>query len=212
MSMKNLLIFILFSVVLISCDSTDDPIDDNSEPVEKYLPMKIGNTWEYSYKTEAENAIIERIIKNNTTHEDGSNIWGYTEAVKVINPDPNEPIAGYNTLKINGLYFYSSDKDTVLPGTSILCRKQLILKSPVKVGTQWETNEGALCRIANISDYEVLSTNYPNTVLVISEQNQGVDSLWYSLNVGLIKRVLNIGIGTQYQSTTKWELRSYSLL
>lgn len=210
--MKNLLILSLLSIAFISCDSTNDPIADNTEPVEKYLPMKIGNTWEYSFKTEAENAIIERIIKNNTTHEDGSNIWGYTEAVKVINPDPNEPIVGYNTFKTNGMYFYSSDKDTVLPGTNLLCRKQLILKSPVKVGMQWETNEGALCRIANISEFEVLGINYLNTVLVISEQNQSVDSLWYSLNVGLIKRVLNIGIGTQYPSTTKWELRSYSLL
>ena len=210
--MKYLLILILFSALFFSCDSTEDPIDDGSEPVEKYYPLKIGNTWEYSFKTEAENAIIERIIKNNIIHEDGSNIWGYTEAVKVINPDPNEPITGYNTLKTYGLYFYSSDKDTVLPGTNLLCRKQLILKSPVKVGTQWETNEGALCRIANISDYEVLNANYPNTVLVILEQNQSIDSLWYSLNVGLIKRVLNIGIGTQYPSTTKWELRNYSLL
>lgn len=210
--MKNLLISILFAALLISCDSTNNPNEDSSEPVEKYLPLKVGNTWEYSFKTEAENAIIERIIKNNLTHEDGSNIWGYTEAVKVINPDPNEPIAGYNSFKTNGLYFYSSDKDTILPGTSILCRKQLILKSPVKVGTQWETNEGALCRIANISEFEVLGINYPNSVLVISEQNKSVDSLWYSLNIGLIKRVLNTGIGTQYPSTTKWELRSYSLL
>ncbi len=209
--MKKLLMFILFSVLFISCDSTD-PIDNNLEPVEKYFPLKIGNKWEYSFKTEAENAIIERVIKNNITHEDGSNIWGYTEAVKVINPDPNEPIAGYNTLKSDGLYFYSSEKDTMLPGTSILCKKLLILKPPIKIGTQWATNEGALCRIANISDYEVLDTNYPNTVLVISEQNQSVDSLWYSLNVGLIKRVLNIGIGTQYLSTTKWELRNYVLL
>ncbi len=59
----------------------------------------------YLYKTEAENSVVERIIKNNTTHEDGSNIWGYTEAVKVNNPDPNEPITGYNTFKTDGLLF-----------------------------------------------------------------------------------------------------------
>ncbi|HRN70864.1 MAG TPA: hypothetical protein PLS49_06825, partial [Candidatus Woesebacteria bacterium] len=82
--MKNLLILTLLSIAFISCDSTNDPIADNSEPVEKYFPLKIGNTWEYSFKNEAENAIIERIIKKNITHEDGSNIWGYTEAVKVI--------------------------------------------------------------------------------------------------------------------------------
>ena len=202
--MKNLLIFILFSVLVISCDSTNDPSDDNSEPVAKYYPLKIGNTWEYSFKTEAENAIIERIIKNNITHEDGSNIWGYTEAVKVINPDPNEPIAGYNTFKTDGFYFYSSDKDTIIPGTNILCRKQLLLKSPVNVGTQWETTDGYLCRIANIGEIKVLDTSYPNTVLVISEKNQSIDSSWYSLNIGLVKRILN--------TTIKWELRYYSLL
>ncbi|MCK9425912.1 MAG: hypothetical protein M0Q21_07745 [Ignavibacteriaceae bacterium] len=209
--MKKLLILVLFSVVFLSCDSTD-PVDNNFEPVEKYYPLKIGNKWEYSFKTEAANAIVERVIKNNIIHEDGSNIWGCTEAVKVNNPDPYEPIAGYNTFKTDGFYFYSSDKDTMFPGTSILCRKQLILKSPVMVGTQWETSEGALCRIANISDYKVLDINYLNTALVISEQNQSVDSSWYSLNVGLVKRVLYIGIGSQYPSTIKWELRNYSLL
>ena len=209
--MKKLLILVLFSVVFFSCDSTD-PVDNNFEPVEKYYPLKIGNKWEYLFKTEAENSVVERVIKNNITHEDGSKIWGYTEAVKVNNPDPNEPITGYNTFKTDGFYFYSSDKDTVFPGTSILCKKQLILKSPVTVGTQWETNEGALCRIAKISDYKVLDTTYPNTVLVISEQNQSIDSTWYSLNVGLIKRIYSIGIGTSYPSTIKWELQNYSLL
>ncbi len=38
--MKKLLILVLFSVVFFSCDSTDDPIDNNFEPVEKYLPIK----------------------------------------------------------------------------------------------------------------------------------------------------------------------------
>ena len=67
--MKKLLMFILFSVLFISCDSTaPTPIDNNFEPVEKYTPLNIGNKWEYSLKTEAENAIIERIIKNNITH------------------------------------------------------------------------------------------------------------------------------------------------
>ncbi|MFH1528481.1 MAG: hypothetical protein ABIG69_17895 [Bacteroidota bacterium] len=209
--MKKLLILVLFSVVIFSCDSTD-PDNNNIEPVEKYYPLKIGNKWEYSFKTEAENAIVERIIKNNITHEDGSNIWGYTEAIKVNNPNPNEPIAGYNTFKTDGFYFYSSEKDTMFPGTSILCRKQLILKSPVIVGTQWETKEGALCRISNVSDYKVLDKTYPNTVLIISELNQSIDSSWYSLNIGLVKRVYNIGMGTQYPSTTKWELRNYVLL
>lgn len=188
-----------------------NPID-NSEPVGKYYPLKIGNKWEYSFKTEGENSIIVREIRNNITHEDGSNIWGYTEALKVIDPDSNAPISSYYTLKSDGLYFYSSEKDTMISGTSILCKKQLILKSPVKIGTQWKTKEGDLCRIANISDYKVLDINYPNTVLVISEQNQNVDSSWYSLNVGLIKRVLNIGIRTQYPSTIKWELKKYILL
>lgn len=209
--MKKLVILVLFSVVFFCCDSTE-PDNNNIEPVEKYYPLKIGNKWEYAFKSEGETAVLERIIKNNIIHEDGTNIWGYTEAVKVTNPDPNEPIVGYNTFKTDGLYFYSSDKDTIFPGTNTLCRKQLILKSPVKIGTQWETNDAALYRIANISDYEVRNINYPNTVLVILEQNQNIDSLWYSLNVGLVKRVLNIRIDPQYPSTIKWELRKYSLL
>ncbi len=209
--MKKLLILVLFSVVFFSCDSTE-PSKTNIEPVENYYPLKIGNKWEYSYKTDAENAIIERILKNNINHEDGSNIWGYTEAIKVNNLNTNEPIAGYNTFKTDGFYFYSSDKDTMFPGTNILCRKQLLLKSPVTVGTKWETSEGASCRVVKISDYKVLDTTFPNTVLVISEQNQSVDSSWFSLNVGLVKRVLSNGIGSQYPSTTKWELRNYSLL
>jgi hypothetical protein len=197
--MNKLLILILFALVFTNCDSIES--DNNYEPVEKYFPLKIGNKWEYSYSTEVEIAILEKIIKNNITHEDGSNIWGYTEAVKVNNPNPNEPIAGYNTFKTDGFYFYSSDKDTMFPG--ILCRKQLLLKSPVIVGTQWETTDGFLCRIANIGEIKVLDTSYPNTVLVISEKNQGIDSSWYSLNIGLVKRILN--------STIKWELRNYSL-
>ncbi|MCF8242781.1 MAG: hypothetical protein K9J16_15490 [Melioribacteraceae bacterium] len=211
--MNNLLFLILCVIVFVSCNSTEpDNTNNNYESVEEFFPLKIGNKWEYSFKTESENAIIERIIKNNIIHEDGSNIWGFTEAVKVYNPDPNEPIAGYNTFKTDGLFFYSSDKDTMFPGTTILCRKELVLKSPVEVGTEWETNSGVVCRIEDISEYNVLDKIFPNTVLVVSKINQNIDSLWYSLNIGLVKRVLNVGIGTDYQSTSIWELRDYSLL
>lgn len=209
--MRTLFIFILFPVAFFSCDSTD-PSDNNTQPVEKYYPLKIGNKWEYSFKSEGETAVLERIIKNNIIHEDGSNIWGYTEAVKATNPNPNEPIAGYNSIKIDGLYYYSSDKDTMFPGTTILCIKNLILKSPVIVGTQWTNIGGGLCSIVSIGDFEVLTKNYSNSVLVVSQQNQSIDSSWYALNIGLIQRVLKTNIGTQYESTTKWQLRSYSLL
>ena len=157
-------------------------------------------------------AIVERVIKSSLTHEDGSNIWGYAEAVKTLNPTPNEPIAGYYTVKQDGLYFYSSDKDTLFPGTNILSRKDLILKSPVKVGTQWETTEGAYYRIVGIGELKILNKSYTNTVLVVCDNSQIIDSSWYSLDIGLIKRIFNTGIGTQYPSNIKWELRDYSLL
>ena len=205
--MKIILILIIFSLVFVSCYS-HEPSSNDYELIEKYFPLKIGNKWEYSFEGVGENAILERIIKNNTTHEDGSKIWGYTEAVKVNNPNPNEPIAGYFTLKSDGFYFYSSAKDTMFPGTNILCKKQLLLKPPISVGTQWETTDGFLCRIAKIGTYKVLDTNYKNTVLVISERNQGIDSSWYSPNVGLVKHVQSI----QHQSSIKWELRDCSLL
>ena len=209
--MKWLIALILILILISNCDLTD-PSANNRFLAENYYPLKIGNRWVYNFSTPGEIAIVERIFKNNIIHEDGSNIWGYTETVKVTNPNPNEPVVGYYTLKSDGLYFYSSDKDTMFSGTSILCRKELILKSPVKVGTQWVTNENALCRITNISNYKIFNKDYPNTVLVIYQKNQFLDSSWYSLNIGLIKRVLTTADSTQYQSITKWELEEYSLL
>lgn len=209
--MKKVLFILLLTVVFMSCDSTN-PDEGNIVPVEKYYPIKIGNKWEYSFNGGNEIAIVERVIKNNITHEDGSNIWGYTEAVKVANPNPDEPVVGYYTFKSDGLYFYSSTKDTMFAGTSILCRKELLLQYPIKVGAEWETYSGAIGRIVSVSDYKVLENNYPGTVLVVTKINKNIDSSWYALNVGLVKNVKYFLLGEEEYSTVKWELRNYSFL
>jgi hypothetical protein len=211
--MKKTLLFLLFSLCIINSCKKDsiNPVEGNLEPIDKYIPMKIGNKWEYSYNTGSEIAVIERILKNNIIHEDGSNIWGYSEAVKLVIPNPDEPIVGYYTTKTEGLYYYSFPKDTIIPGTNILCSKQLILKSPVKVGTQWESFKGAVSHIASIDDIQILNKIYPKTALVITENGANIDSCWYSENIGLVKRVFHLLIGQPDSLVTKWELRDYSL-
>jgi len=209
--MKKLILFFLFTVALISCDSTD-PGNNDVYSADKFFPKEIGNKWEYYFSGWAESAIIEWILKTNITHEDGSNIWGYTEVVKVNYPDSSLQIAGYYAIKPEGIYYYSSDKDTMIAGTNILCEKELALKSPVTVGTEWITNEGAASRIVSIGNLVVLNNRYSQTVLVVSEKNATPDNSWFALNIGFVKRVQHYGIGQPYSSITKWELRNYSLL
>lgn len=206
---RKLVFMIFIPLFIFSCDATETEVIKSAD---KYYPMSIGNKWEYSYGSESAYAVVERIIKNNKTHEDGSNIWGYTEAVKVTDPNPNEPIVAYYSFKSDGLYYYSSDKDTMVSGTNILCGKDLILKSPVKVGEEWVNSTGANSRIISIGNFKVLNKNYPETVLVVTEKDGNVDSSWYALNVGLVRRVNHILIGQPYSSIVKWELKDYSLL
>jgi len=197
------LIFLL--MVIFSCDSTN-PEEMEIGLMEDYYPLKIGNIWEYSHTTNSHSAIIERITKTISIHEDGSTIFGYTEALKAMNPDPNEPIVGYNTFRENGLYYYSSDKDTLFAGTNILCQKELLLKSPLIEGAKWETNGGAICHIKKVENFKLFENSYPETILVIREINMSVDSSWYAINVGLVKRVIQNSVD---QSFAKWELRQY---
>jgi len=206
--MKKVVFFSLLTILFMGCDSKS-LVGENIDSVKKYFPIKIGNTWEYSFNNGSEFAVLERVIKNNITHEDGSNIWGYTEAVKIANPNPDEPVVGYFTFKSDGLYYYSSAKDTMFTGTNILCRKELLLKDPIKVGTQWEANAGGLSEIMSISDVQVLEKNYPGAVLVVTKLNNNIDSSWYALNIGLVKNVKYYLSSEETSSSVTWELRNY---
>ena len=201
---KKLVLAFMFLCFAYACDSTN-PTSETYESVERYFPLNIGNKWEYSYNYSILDEIVEKIVTNNVNHEDGTNLWGFTKTIVVPNSNPSL-IVGYNAIKDDGLYYYSSTKDTAYSDSNILCEKELLLKSPIQIGQNWITNNGVISRIAKVYDFNLDGTIYPETVLVIRENDGDIDSMWYALDIGLLKRSIRLSYEQPNSEMIKLEL------
>lgn len=204
--MKLKILFSSFIIVILFTNSCKENLvgsDLVETDVYEYLPVKIGNHWIYNFSTPAENAIVKREIKNQITHEDGSLIYGYTEEVVVNNPNPNEPISGYYSQKEGAVYYYSSPKDTMFPGTTILCKKIPFIKSPLTIDNTWIV-ENDTFNVVGFPSIVVNEQTYDKTILIVSKRNTYIDSTWFSKDIGIIKKKTMVT-----DSFSEWNLKSY---
>ena len=201
-----ILLFILSLVFYNGCKKDLVGPEYFDSDVYSYLPLKIGNYWEYEYTDIALRAIVKREIKNKVTHEDGSIIFGYYEGLVSSNPNPIEPVNGYYSDKDNAIYYYSSSKDTmVISGTTILTQKTPILKMPLSIGAYWIVASDTF-KIESFSSINIDEKIYNQTILVVTRNNISIDSTWFSKEIGIVRRkVFNSN------SFVEMKLKSYSL-
>jgi hypothetical protein len=127
----------LIALLFGACNHSSSPDNPPAYPqdISAYLPLHIGNIWNYRYDIGTERALIQKRILDTLRHTDGSLLFTYNEDVKVNNPPPNPSISGYNVYHDGTIYSYNSSTDTYLGG--IPTSKVPLLKEPLRVENSW---------------------------------------------------------------------------
>jgi hypothetical protein len=78
----------LLALLFGACNHSSSPDNPPAycQDISAYLPMDIGNIWNYRYDSGVERAIIQKRILDTLRHTDGSLLFAYNEDVKVNNP------------------------------------------------------------------------------------------------------------------------------
>lgn len=204
---------ILFLVLVFSYGCEENMvIDDFNDDIYAYLPLNIGNYWIYDWTYKLDSTLTKNVykqeIKNKLIHQDGSLIYRYTVNQVGIIPIPNEPMLGYYCAKDYAIYYYSDAKDTVMPGTSVLCHKIPLIKSPLTIGESWIVSNETF-KIVSFPSVKVNGINYKKTVLVLTRRDNFIDSTWFAKDIGIVK-ISSFGLNSRIE-WNEWNLKSYSI-
>ncbi len=204
--------FVIVVVLFEACNNSSAPENPrtSSQDISAYLPLHIGNTWEYSFDNGSERAVIEKKILDTLRHTDGSLLFAYNEDVKVNNPPPNPWISGYNVYRNSTIYSYNSPTETYLG--VVPTSKVPLLKGPLNVGYSWAYSDSQSFAIAYTGPYSFDTTTIDTAVLVVRRSGTAyVDSSWFGRDIGLLKK--RIHYFSQWDTTrTTWDLRSYLIV
>jgi hypothetical protein len=222
--MKKVVIIFLGIITLISCGTVENL--ESVNPVYSYLPLNTANKWLYKLQSDTSRMLVENNIKNNVRHSDGTILWGYNQNDQIIVGDEEgdyivfeslreeNHIRGYYGYRDSAIYYYSLTDESIGYDGKPNCVKIPLLKSPLEVGNQWTSENGFKSRIAYKGPIIVRSISYPNTVLVTTNHQNRIDSIWYSENVGIIKKIQYVATDTiRFTSFRRklLELKSYAI-
>jgi hypothetical protein len=194
-----------------ACNHSSSPDDPPAyhQDISAYLPLHIGNIWNYRYDSGTEKAIIQKRVLDTLRHTDGSLLYAYNEDVQVNNPPQNPSFSGYNIYNDGTIYSYNSSNDSLLGGIS--ASKAPLLKEPLQVGNSWiysDYQHVDTSAIAFVWPSSFNDTVTDTVVLVVRRSDVVVDSSWYGRGVGLLKRRLHSFSG---DSGVMWDLENYTL-
>jgi hypothetical protein len=191
--MRKYLIIFVVNLSLISCGTVETLENVNEDYL--YLPLNSANSW--TYQLLGDNSInqIEYNIISTNRHPDGTFLWGYnsigqkTDGYLIFERlEERYSISGYYGYRDNAIYSYSTAGETV-DNYGHPFEKIVLLKSPAEVGNQWISENGFKSRIIFKGPIIVQNISYPNTVLITTDHHNQIDSVWYSKNVGIVKKI-----------------------
>ena len=216
--MKKYLIIFIGILSLISCGT----VENLEIPNEDYLYLPLNSTNRWTYQLWGDNYInqIENNIISSKRHPDGTILWGYDQINQWTDGnvifeylDERNKIRGYYGYRDSAIYYYSTAGETFDKyGHPFV--KIVLLKSPAEVGNQWTSENGFKSRIAYKGLIIIQSISYPNAVLITTDHHNQTDSVWYSKNVGIVKKIEYVATDTVHFTSFRkeiLELKNYDI-
>ena len=174
----------------------NNPGDNNKKTFlnNSYFPLQIGNTWIYDYNTETEIAIIKIFISDSLRHTDGTLLFTFKEGV--FGSPTSEYGEHYYGNNNGNILYYSAVTDFMEDdlGNLIPTIKTQFLKDSLYLSLKWLSyyfsyTEQDTFSVISHDSMVVNGIHFPDVYLIIRERAQGVDSIYYAKEIGMIKKV-----------------------
>lgn len=220
---KLLALMLLIALVLTACNTntnreSDDVVDNNDvvesnevveseeipaeEPIEEnegervlsnYFPLEVGNIWEYEGEGMEYASFTREVVykEDNKAQVKEDNTGTVTAKVFEITDEAITSVYSQSEAYDDENFLNSENNEDVI-----------VLKSPLEIGTKWETEEGSKEIVEIDASLDTPAGEFDNLIKVQTTHEDNISYEYYKEGIGLVRREF-FSDGVEITSTLK---------